>query len=53
MKLWCAIYSILSKCQECVIETVINELKNICHLDHTRHKKIDIFITNFIAAIIA
>jgi len=35
------------------IETVNDELKNVCHIEHTRHRSIDNFVANLIAAIIA
>ena len=36
-----------------VIETVNDELKNICQIEHTRHRSVDNFVTNLIAGIIA
>ena len=36
-----------------VIETVNDELKNICQIEHTRHRSVDNFATNLIAGIIA
>ncbi|WP_373802886.1 transposase, partial [Bacteroides heparinolyticus] len=36
-----------------VIETVNDELKNICQIEHTRHRTIDYFATNLFAGIIA
>ena len=35
------------------IEMVNDELKNVCHIEHTRHRSIDNFVANLIAAIIA
>ncbi|MCI6551765.1 MAG: transposase, partial [Prevotella sp.] len=35
------------------IETVNDELKNVCHIEHTRHRSIENFLTNLIAALIA
>ena len=35
-----------------VIETVIDEPKNICQMEHTRHRSVDNFATNLIAGII-
>lgn len=36
-----------------VIESVNDELKNICQIEHTRHRSIDNFVTNLLAGIIA
>lgn len=36
-----------------VIETVNDELKNVCQIEHTRHRSIDDFVTNLIAGLIA
>ncbi len=36
-----------------VIETVNDELKNICQIEHTRHRSIDNFATNLFAGFIA
>ncbi len=36
-----------------VIETVNDELKNICQVEHSRHRSVANFITNLIAGIIA
>ena len=35
------------------IETVNDELKNVCHIEHIRHRSIENFLTNLIAALIA
>lgn len=35
-----------------IIETVNDELKNVCHIEHTRHRSIDNFVTNLIVALI-
>ena len=32
-----------------VIETVNDELKNVCQIEHTRHRSFDNFATNLIA----
>lgn len=32
---------------------VNDELKNVCHIEHTRHRSIDNFVANLIAVIIA
>ena len=36
-----------------LIETVNDELKNVCHIEHTRHRSIDSFATNLLAGLIA
>lgn len=36
-----------------VIETVNDELKNSCQVEHSRHRSVGNFITNLIAGIIA
>ena len=36
-----------------LIETVNNELKNVCYIEHTRHRSIDGFASNLIAGLIA
>jgi len=36
-----------------VIETVNNELKNVCHIEHTIHRSIDNFASNLFAGLIA
>ena len=36
-----------------VIETVNDELKNICQVEHSRHRSVANFMTNLIAGIIA
>lgn len=36
-----------------IIETVNDELKNICQVEHSRHRSVVNFITNLIAGIIA
>ena len=36
-----------------IIETVNDELKNICQVEHSRHRSIGNFMTNLIAGIIA
>jgi hypothetical protein len=35
-----------------VIETINDELKNICSIEHLRHRSFENFITNIIAALI-
>ena len=35
------------------IDTVNDELKNICQIEHTRHRSFEIFITNLISGLIA
>ncbi len=36
-----------------VIETVNDELKNVCHIEQTRHRSIDNFASNLFAGLIA
>ena len=36
-----------------VIETVNDELKNICQVEHSRHGSLENFITNMISGLIA
>lgn len=36
-----------------LIETVNDELKNVCHIEHTRHRSVDNFVTNLVAGLIA
>jgi len=36
-----------------LIETVNDELKNICQAEHTRHRSFENFITNLLSALIA
>jgi len=36
-----------------LIETVNDELKNICQIEHTRHRSFDNFLTNLLSALIA
>ena len=36
-----------------VIESGNDELKNICQIEHTRHRSFDSFLTNLIAGLLA
>lgn len=36
-----------------IIETVNDQLKNICQIEHTRHRSFDNFITNLLSGLIA
>jgi hypothetical protein len=36
-----------------LIETVNDQLKNICQVDHTRHRSVNGFIVNLLAGLIA
>jgi hypothetical protein len=36
-----------------LIETLNDELKNICQIEHTRHQSFDNFITNLLSGLIA
>lgn len=36
-----------------IIETINDQLKNICHSEHSRHRSFGNFITNLVASLIA
>lgn len=36
-----------------IIETIIDQLKSIFHIQHTRHRSVDNFFTNIFAALLA
>lgn len=36
-----------------LVETVFDELKNLCQIEHTRHRSVDNFIVNLMAGIVA
>ncbi len=36
-----------------LIETVNDQLKNICQIEHTLHRSLDNFVTNLLAGILA
>lgn len=36
-----------------LIETINDELKNVCHIEHTRYRSVDSFVTNLVAGLIA
>ena len=36
-----------------VIETIKDELKNVCQIEHTRHRSVNNFATNLLAGLIA
>lgn len=36
-----------------IIETVNDELNNVCQIEHTRHRSFDNFATNLLAGLIA
>ncbi len=36
-----------------IIETINNELKNICQVEHSRHRSFENFISNQISGLIA
>jgi hypothetical protein len=40
-------------CKRAIAETVINELKNICQIEHTQHRSQEGFIVNLISGLIA
>jgi transposase len=39
--------------RRCLIETVFDELKNLCQIEHTRHRSIGNFLVNLMAGIVA
>jgi transposase len=39
--------------RRCLIETVFDELKNLCQIEHTRHRSIGNFLVNLMAGIMA
>ena len=39
--------------EKALIETVNDELKNVCNIEHTGHRSIDNFASNLIAGLIA
>ena len=47
------IYDKICLRKRAVIETVNDELKNICCIEHTRHRSVDNFLTNMLSAMIA
>ena len=47
------LYDRLMLRKRAVIETVNDELKNVCQIEHTRHRSIDNFVTNLLAGLIA
>ena len=47
------IYDKIMLRKRAVIETVNDELKNVCHIEHTRHRSIDNFASNLFAGLIA
>lgn len=36
-----------------LIETVNDELKNVCNIEHTRHCPVDNFVTNLVGGFVA
>lgn len=40
-------------CKRAIIETVDDELKNICQIEHTRHRSPEGFIVNLISGFVA
>jgi hypothetical protein len=36
-----------------LIETVVDQLKNICQIEHTRHRSVTNFLVNLLAGLIA
>lgn len=47
------IYDKICLRKRAVIETVNDELKNNCQIEHTRHRSVDNFVTNLVSALIA
>ena len=47
------IYDKICLRKRAVIETVNDELKNVCQIEHTRHRSVDNFVTNLVSALIA
>ena len=48
--------STFEKCfldQRGIVETVIEQLKSICHIEHTRHRNPENFIVNLLAELMA
>lgn len=43
--------AVLSK--RSVIETVFDELKNLCQIEHSRHRSINNFIVNLLSGLVA
>jgi transposase len=39
--------------RRCLIETVFDELKNLCQIEHTRHRSVANFLVNLMAGIVA
>ncbi len=35
------------------IETVNDEFKNVCHIEHTRHRSVENFVNNLVTGLIA
>lgn len=47
------IYDKICLRKRAVIETVNDELKNICQIEHARHRSVGNFITNLVSGMIA
>jgi hypothetical protein len=39
--------------RRCLLETVFDELKNLCQIEHTRHRSVGNFLVNLMAGIVA
>ena len=39
--------------RRCLIETVFDELKNLCQIEHTRHRSVSNFLVNLMAGLVA
>jgi len=40
-------------CKRSVIETINDELKNICEVEHLRHRAVNNFVLNLISVLVA
>ena len=47
------IYDKILPRKRALIETVNDQLKNVCNIEHTRHRSIDNFATNLLSGLIA
>lgn len=48
-----SLYDKLILRKRAIIETVNDELKNVCHIEHTRHRSVENFAVNLVAGLIA
>lgn len=40
-------------CRRSLVETVIDQLKNLCQIEHTRHRSVSNFLVNLMAGVVA